>query len=142
MDMWIVIQTGFMIPTDNDDLPQSCEKWDATTKRKIGTDVKATQTLQCGSTKEELNRIGPFINAKDLWDKLIELNEGMSDMKLSKRDLLVNKLYNIKMMKGESASGLHARIQDLLNGFHAIGQSIETWDVIRYTLKVFLRNTL
>ncbi|XP_074566099.1 uncharacterized protein LOC141822661 [Curcuma longa] len=120
VDMSIIIQIEFTIPTDNDGLPQSYDKWDATTKKKIEVDVKATQTLQCELTKEELNKVGPFISAKDLWDKLIELHEGTSDTKVSKRDLLINKLYNIKMMEGESASGLHARIQDLLNGMHAI----------------------
>ncbi|XP_074573485.1 uncharacterized protein LOC141829909 [Curcuma longa] len=119
--MWIVIQMGFTLPTDNDDIPQPCEKWDTTTKRKIETDAKATQTLQCGLTKEELNQVGPFISVKDLWDKLIKLHEGTSDTKVSKCDLLLNKLYNIKMQEGESISGLHAQIQDLLNGLHAIG---------------------
>ncbi|XP_074559814.1 uncharacterized protein LOC141815843, partial [Curcuma longa] len=93
----------------------SCEFWDAATIKKIEVDVKATQTLQCGLTKEELNRVGPFSSAKDLWTKLIELHEGTSDT---------------KMLEGETISGLHSRIQDILNGLHAIGQSIDNRDVI------------
>ncbi|XP_074579575.1 uncharacterized protein LOC141836066 [Curcuma longa] len=108
VDIWIIIQTRFTISTDNDGLPQSCDKCDATTEKKIEAGAKATQTLQCELTKEELNRVRPFFSAKDRWDKLIELHEGTSDTKVSKRDLLINKLYNIKMMEGESASGLHA----------------------------------
>ncbi|XP_074561717.1 uncharacterized protein LOC141818016 [Curcuma longa] len=142
VEMWIVIQTGFTIPFDNDGLPLTCERWDAATRKKIEADAKATQTLQCGLTKEELNRIGPFISAKDLWNKLNELHEGTSDTKVSKRDLLLNKLYNIRMMDRESASGLHAQIQDLLNGLHAIDQKIKNHDVIRYALKAFPKNTL
>ncbi|XP_074559937.1 uncharacterized protein LOC141815988 [Curcuma longa] len=79
--MWIIIQTGFSIPSGSDGLPQSCELWDAATRKKIEADAKATQTLQCGLTKEELNRVGPFSSAKDLWTKLIELHEGTSDTK-------------------------------------------------------------
>ncbi|XP_074562881.1 uncharacterized protein LOC141819489, partial [Curcuma longa] len=80
-EMWIFIQTGFTIPTGSDNQPQSCELWDAATRKKIEADAKATQTLQCGLTKEELNRVGPFSSAKDLWTKLIELHEGTSDTK-------------------------------------------------------------
>ncbi|XP_042460472.1 uncharacterized protein LOC122043985 [Zingiber officinale] len=59
----------------------ACEKWETPTKRKVEADVKATQTLQCGLTKEKLNRIGPFNSAKELWEKLIELHKGTSDTK-------------------------------------------------------------
>ncbi|XP_074562772.1 uncharacterized protein LOC141819340 [Curcuma longa] len=79
--MWIIIQTGFSIPSESDGTPQSCEFWDSSTRKKIEADAKATQTLQCGLTKEELNRVGPFSSAKDLWTKLIELHEGTSDTK-------------------------------------------------------------
>ncbi|XP_074570525.1 uncharacterized protein LOC141827178 [Curcuma longa] len=104
VDMWIVIQTGFILPTDADGIPQPYEKWNVGTKCKIEANAKVTQTLQCGLTNEELNRVGPFISVKDLWGKLIELHEKTLDTK-----------------DRESVSGLHARIQDLLNGLHAIG---------------------
>ncbi|XP_074566313.1 uncharacterized protein LOC141822908 [Curcuma longa] len=90
--MWIVIQMRFTIPTDNDGLPQSCKKWDASTRKKIKVNTKATQTLQCGLTKEEQNWVGPFISAKELWTKLIELHEGMSDTKVQVQDKMAKKI--------------------------------------------------
>ncbi|MCQ7222065.1 hypothetical protein NP006_23470, partial [Salmonella enterica] len=141
VESWIVIQTGFTIP-EEDGIPLPCEKWDAQMKRKIEADARATQALQCGLTKEELSRVGPCISAKELWNKLIELHEGTSDTKVSKHDLIFNKLFNMKMQEGETASQLHARIQDLLNGLHAIGQQVENRDIIRYTLNAFPRNSL
>ena len=119
-----------------------CEKWEPTLIKKVEADARATCTLQCGLTKEELNRVRPFSNAKELWEKLIKLHEGTSDTKVSKRDLLFNKLYNLKMQDGETASQLHARIQDILNSLHVIGQRVENRDIIRYALNAFPRSTL
>ena len=81
---------------------------------------------------------GPHQNAKELWDKLIKLHEGTSDAKVTKRDLLLNKIFNIKMQEGETASQLHARIKDVLNGLHAIGHQMENRDLIKYALMPFI----
>ncbi|XP_042380452.1 uncharacterized protein LOC121972901 [Zingiber officinale] len=102
--MWIIIQTSFSLPLDDTGKPISCENWDQSVMKKIKVDAKATKTLQCGLTKEELNQVDPFNIAKELWEKLIELDEGTFDTK-----------------DGESVSQLYARIQDLLNGLHTIG---------------------
>ncbi|XP_042425800.1 uncharacterized protein LOC122013614 [Zingiber officinale] len=111
--MWIIIQAGFTYPA-KDRVLVPCDKWNAPIRKRIEADAKATQTLQCGLTKEELNRVGSFSSAKELWEKLIELHKRTSNTK-----------------EGESASQLYARIQDLLNGFHAISQKVENRDIIR-----------
>ncbi|XP_074561401.1 uncharacterized protein LOC141817665 [Curcuma longa] len=138
---WIIIKTGFTLPTDDKGIPVSIDKWTPEIMRAIEADAKATQILQCGLSKEELNRVGPFISAKDLWDKLIELHEGTTDTKVTKRDLLINKLFNIKMQEGETVNQLQSRVKDILNGLHAIGQKIENRDIIRYVLNSFPRTT-
>ncbi|XP_042380064.1 uncharacterized protein LOC121972464 [Zingiber officinale] len=122
--MWIIIQTRCAYPTE-DGVLIPCDKWDTPTRKKIEANVKAIQTLQCGLTKEELNQANPFSSAKELWEKLIELHEGTSTTKVD-----------------ETTSQLHARIQDLLNGLHAIRQKVENRDIIRYTLNAFKRYTL
>ncbi|XP_042407973.1 uncharacterized protein LOC121997565 [Zingiber officinale] len=99
IEMWVIIQT-----VDNAGKLVSCENWDTSLIKKIEADAKAIYTLQCGLTKEELNRVSPFSSVKDLWEKLIKLHEGTFDT-----------------TEGESANQLHAEIQDLLNGLHAIG---------------------
>ncbi|XP_042445216.1 uncharacterized protein LOC122030094 [Zingiber officinale] len=111
--MWIIIQTRFADPTE-DGVLILCDKWDAPTRKRIKVDAKATQTLQCRLTKEELNQVGLFSSAKELWEKLIKLHERTSDTK-----------------EGESASQHHAQIQDLLNDLHAIGQKVKNCDIIR-----------
>ncbi|XP_042408283.1 uncharacterized protein LOC121997741 [Zingiber officinale] len=106
--MWINIQIGLELPRDDTGKPVSCVNWGASLMKKVEADAKATCTLQCGLTKEELNRVGPFSSAKKLWEKLIELHEETFDTK-----------------EGETASQLQSRIQDLLNGHHRIGQKVE-----------------
>ncbi|XP_042408925.1 uncharacterized protein LOC121998196 [Zingiber officinale] len=110
--MWMIIKTGISLPLDGLGKLVSCKNWDASLIKKVEANTKATYTLQCGLTKEEQNRVGSFASAKDLWEKLIKMHEGTSDMK-----------------DGESASQLHARIQELLNDLHAIGQEVENRDV-------------
>ncbi|XP_042437002.1 uncharacterized protein LOC122022967 [Zingiber officinale] len=113
--MWMIIKIGLSFPLDGAEKPVSCENWDTSLMKKIKANAKATCTLQCGLTNEELNRVSPFSSAKDLWEKQIELHEATFDIK-----------------DGELASQLHTRIQDLPNGLHAIGQKVENLDVIKY----------
>ncbi|XP_042380010.1 uncharacterized protein LOC121972400 [Zingiber officinale] len=113
-EMWMIIKTSITLPLDGMGKPISCKNWDASIIKKVEINVKATCTLQCGLTKEELNQVGPFSSAKELWEKLIELHKGTFDTK-----------------EGEMASQLHTRIQDLLNDLHAIGRKVENRDVIR-----------
>ncbi|XP_042400928.1 uncharacterized protein LOC121990952 [Zingiber officinale] len=98
------VKTRLELPANSVGKPLPCKNWDATLIKKVEANVKATCILQCGLTKEELNRVGPFSGVKELWQKLIELHKGTSDTK-----------------ENETASQLHARIQDLLNELHAIG---------------------
>ncbi|XP_042467460.1 uncharacterized protein LOC122050635 [Zingiber officinale] len=125
VEMWMIIQTGLVLQLDDTRKPVSCENWDISLMKKIEVDAKVTCTLQCGLTKEELNKVDPFSSPKDLWEKLIEIHEGISDTK-----------------DGESVSQLRAWIQDLLNGLHTISQKVENRDIIRYALNAFPRNTL
>ncbi|XP_042460518.1 uncharacterized protein LOC122044037 [Zingiber officinale] len=113
--MWMIIQTGLVLPLDGTGKLVSCENWDTNLIKKIEANARATCTLQCSLTKEDLNRVGPFSSAKELWEKLIKLHEGTSNAK-----------------EDELASQLHARIQDLLNDLHTIGQRMENRNVINF----------
>ncbi|XP_042422963.1 uncharacterized protein LOC122010490 [Zingiber officinale] len=124
-DQWFNITRGYKAPVDNAGIPMDPEHWNPEMKKKAQIDLKALNTIQCRLTKEELNRVGPHENAKKLWDKLIELYEGTNDAKITKRDLFLHKLFNVKMQEGETASQLHVRIKDILNGLHTIDHQLE-----------------
>ncbi|XP_042467049.1 uncharacterized protein LOC122050185 [Zingiber officinale] len=60
-DTWMIIKTGLQLTSDEDGKATPCEKWESTTIKKVEADVKATCILQCGLTKEELNRAADII---------------------------------------------------------------------------------
>lgn len=64
VEMWIIIQIRFTLPTDNFGEQLGCDKWIASVKKQIEVDVKTTQILQCGLFKEELNWVDPFYGFK------------------------------------------------------------------------------
>ena len=60
IDQWLIIRCGYTSPVNNP------EEWTEEIKKKVQIDSKALNTLQCGLSKEELKRVGPFENAKEL----------------------------------------------------------------------------
>ena len=83
-DQWFSVIKAYRPPVDNFGNPLDPEQWTPDMRKKASTENKAINTLHCGLTREELNRVGPHQNAKELWDKLIELHEGTSDAKVQK----------------------------------------------------------
>ncbi|XP_042472228.1 U3 small nucleolar ribonucleoprotein protein MPP10-like [Zingiber officinale] len=55
-DTWMIIKIGLQLPSDEDGKSTPYEKWEPTIIKKVEAYAKATCTLQCGLTKEELNR--------------------------------------------------------------------------------------
>ncbi|XP_042423473.1 uncharacterized protein LOC122011109 [Zingiber officinale] len=142
-DQWFNITKGYKASVDhNTRTPINLENWNLEMKKKARSDFKALNTIQCGLTEEELNHVGLHKNVKELWDEFIELHEGTNDAKITKRDLFLNKLFNIIIQEGETANQLHARIKDILNGLHTIGHQMESQDLIRYALNAFPLNAL
>ncbi|XP_042460267.1 uncharacterized protein LOC122043745 [Zingiber officinale] len=124
-NQWFNVTKGYKAPMDSAEIPMDPNNWNMEMKKKAQVDFKFLNTIQCGLTKEELNRVDPQENAKEIWDKLIELHEWTNDAK-----------------EGETVSQLHSRIKDILNGLHTIGHQIENRDLIRYAVNVFPRNAL
>ncbi|XP_042467579.1 uncharacterized protein LOC122050767 [Zingiber officinale] len=98
--MWFPIIEGFMALMKDGKILES-STWTGEQKLKAQACAKAIMTLQYGLSSEQLNKIRLFKSAKDLWDKLIELNEGTKDLRIAKRDLFINQLQNFTMKDGE-----------------------------------------
>ncbi|XP_074556829.1 uncharacterized protein LOC141812719 [Curcuma longa] len=135
VDMWFSVTEGFSEPTDENGRVLESSRWSADQKWKSQANAKAVVTMQCGLSFEQLIKVGPFRSAKELWDKLIELNEGTKDSRVAKRDLLINQMQNFLMKEGETVSQLHGRFKELLNGLHAIGERLENRDLISHKEK-------
>lgn len=99
IDMWFIVYEGFTTPTFGEGKVLESIQWTTKQKRKGQPNAKATVTLQCRLVPEQLNKVGPFKNAKELWNKLIELNECTNDSRITKRDLLINQMQNFTIRK-------------------------------------------
>ena len=90
---------------------------------------------------QEVNRVGTYNSAKELWEKFLELHEGTSEAKLARRDLLRNQLTNLRFEEGETIAHLHSRIQELITRLTNLGEEVSNRDSLRYALNSFPRNS-
>ncbi|XP_074586970.1 uncharacterized protein LOC141842889 [Curcuma longa] len=125
----MAIVDGFENPKDESGKPLPTTSWTKEICKKAQANAKATTTLQCGLSKDQLSKIGPFNSAKELWEKLIELNEGSSDSRRAKKDLLVEQLQNFTMRQNETVSQMHGRFKEIVNGLHVIGEKLDNRDL-------------
>ncbi|XP_074570568.1 uncharacterized protein LOC141827234 [Curcuma longa] len=84
VDMWFSVTEGFTEPTDENGKVLESSRWSPDQKWKSQANAKAVVTLQCGLSSEQLIKVGPYHSAKEPWDKLIELNEGIKDSRVAK----------------------------------------------------------
>ncbi|XP_042432936.1 uncharacterized protein LOC122019546 [Zingiber officinale] len=78
-EIWTIVQIGLISPIE-DGVPITCDKWDAQMIRNFETNAKATCILLCGLTNSDLDRVGRFNTAKELWEKLLKLHETPSEV--------------------------------------------------------------
>ena len=142
ISMWFSVKEGFSPPKDEEGKELDSSRWSTEQTRKGQADAKAVVTLQCGIAKDQLVKVGPFTSAKDLWNKLIELQEGTRDSRIAKRDLFLNQLQNLVMKENETVSEIHGRFKEIINGLHSVDERVENRDLVRYALKAFPRNAL
>ncbi|XP_042400256.1 calcium/calmodulin-dependent protein kinase type 1-like [Zingiber officinale] len=69
IELWFTILKGYTPPT-KDGTPLEPEDWTPPMIKKVQLNYKAISTIQCRLTMEELNQVGPYDNAKELWDSL------------------------------------------------------------------------
>lgn len=70
---------------------------------------------------QEINRIGKYNSAKELWEKLIALHEGTREAKLAKKDLVRSQLSNLRLEKEEFVAKLYSRLKELMIGLNNLG---------------------
>ncbi|XP_074560377.1 uncharacterized protein LOC141816505, partial [Curcuma longa] len=128
-----------LVPKDtNGDEKEEC-LWNKKEQSESVANGKAEFHLLTVLPTQEVNRIGTYHSAKELWEKFLELHEGTSEAKSARKDLLRNQLTNLRMMEGETVAELHAKIKELISGLTQLGESVSNRDSIRYALNAFPR---
>src|SRR4051812_2314776 len=85
---------------------------------------------------KEFNKISRLENAKEIWDTLIDMNEGTDSVKESKLDALQSQLDKFKMKDGEGVAEMYSRLALITNEIAGLG-SEEMTD--RFIIKKILR---
>ncbi|SPT16297.1 unnamed protein product [Triticum aestivum] len=83
--------------------------------------AQACDILFNGLCPEEFNKISRLVNAKEIWDTLIDMDEGTDSVKESKLDVLQSQLNKFKMKDGEGVAEMYSRLALITNEIAGLG---------------------
>jgi len=83
--------------------------------------AQACDILFNGLCPEEFNKISRLENAKEIWDTLIDMQEGTDSVKESKLDVLQNQLEKFKMKDGEGVARMYSRLALITKDIAGLG---------------------
>ena len=127
-DMWNVVQVGFTVaipqaPTDEE---KKLIQMDAQAKDEIGGHLSRAQFLRYRQCE----------TAKELWDVLEKINEGVSTQKEARIDTLRAKLNRFKRIGNESCQQTFDRLSDIANELQGLGtKDITDHEVVKKLLQ-------
>mgnify|MGYP003365547854 CR=1 FL=1 len=101
-ELVLTMESGFVAPEGK----EKCQ-WTKKEQAEFVANGKAEYHLLSVLPPQEVNRIGKYNSAKELWEKFLELHEGTSEAKLARRDLLRNQLTSLRLGEDESVAHLH-----------------------------------
>ena len=76
---------------------------------------QARYILFNGLCPEEFNKISHLENAKEIWDTLVDVDEGTNSVKEFKLDVLQSQLDKFKMKDGEGVAQMYSRLALITN---------------------------
>ena len=136
--LWRVIVNGPQIPlvrVNGMDIPKPEEDWDDNDMQMGELNAKAMNVLYCALDSTKFNRISTCTTAQENWNKLEVTNEGTSQVKSSKINLLVHNYELFKMDPNESISAMFTRFTDIINGLKCLGRNYSNADLVQKILR-------
>jgi len=127
-DMWNVVQNGFtvevpQVPTDHE-------------KRLIQLDAQAKDEIGGHLSRAQFLRYRQCESAKELWDILEKINEGVSTQKEARIDTLRAKFNRFKRIGNESCQETFDRLSDIANELQGLGaKDITDHEVVKKLLR-------
>lgn len=87
-------------------------------------------------TKDEFGRIIELETAKEIWDVLSKVNEGISTRRETRMDVLRNKFNNFKRKCSESVQDSYLRLVTITNELKGLGATdVQNHDVVKRLLR-------
>lgn len=111
------------------------ENWEETDYKNLGWNSKAIHAIFLGVSRDEFHRISHCEIAKEAWDILETTHEGTTSVKRAKLQLLTTKFEMERMKDDESFDEFNARLSDIVNSCHGLGEPILESKVVRKFLR-------
>ena len=136
IDMWEIIENGDYIPTIEQPVPQVVadpdqpplvvvrlvlrNQWTDQHKAKVQMNAKAKNLLTCALSKSEYDNIISYNLAKEIWEKLQVLHEGIDQVKETKISMSVHQYEMFKMVEHENIDEMTTRFMHIINQLKAL----------------------
>ncbi|KAF3638257.1 putative arabinogalactan peptide 20-like [Capsicum annuum] len=120
--------------------PKSRKDYNESDRKKIEKNYKAKQILVCGIGPDEYNRVFACESAKEIWEALQNAQEGTSQVKQSKIDMLTTQYELFKMTEGESIQDMHIRFTSIVNEFNKVNAISEAKYLQKMTMDELIGN--
>ncbi|KAK9008293.1 hypothetical protein V6N11_075193 [Hibiscus sabdariffa] len=125
--LWDVIEDGPTIPMKRVgelQVPKERHEWSAQERKQVKLNAKAMHILLCALGPEEFAKVSSCDNAKEIWDKLEVVHEGINEVKETKIGLLNLNYENFKMDPNEDIKAMFNRFSIIVNELKGFREAI------------------
>ncbi|MQL75624.1 hypothetical protein Taro_007995 [Colocasia esculenta] len=128
-ELWKIVHKGaYTLPEDED-------TWTKDQIAKGTLNWSALNMMQCAVHPKEYSRVSMCTSAKEMWDKLELIYEGMSQVRESKVSMLVSEYEMFKMNNDETISDMFVRFMLIINGLKGLKKEYSESDLVRKILQ-------
>ncbi|MQL70093.1 hypothetical protein Taro_002403 [Colocasia esculenta] len=127
--IWRVVSNG---PYE---LSEDEEKWTQDEIKKSNANWGAMNIMQCSLHPTEFSRVSSCSSAKKIWNHLMVIYEGTSEVKETKANILVSEYEAFKMKHDETISEMYGRLTLLTNGLKNLGKNYTEKELLRKILR-------
>ena len=96
--------------------------------------------LYCGLDANVYNRICACESAKEIWDKLLVMYEGTSQVRETKINMFVHQYELFKMQHDETIKEMFTRFTDITNNLKFLGKTCTSEEMVRKILRCLPKN--
>ena len=91
--------------------------------------------MQCALHPTKFSRVSSCATAKEMWDKLQVIYEGISEVRETKANMFVSEFEAFKMKQDESISDIFSRLTILTNGLKSLEKSYSEYEIVTKILR-------
>ncbi|XP_075084085.1 uncharacterized protein LOC142167837 [Nicotiana tabacum] len=117
-------------------VPKTKKEYNDVDHKAIEKNFRAKQILVCGIGPYEYKKILACQSAKEIWEALQTADEGITQVKQSKIDMLTTEYELFRMKDDESIQDMLTRFTSIINELHSLGKIILRNKLFRKILSV------